>query len=72
MAGRCDEDGSPLVQRPDDTEEVVRSRLDNYEKLTRPLTQYYGRRGVLHPVDGDAAVDEVTQRLVNVIEGLRG
>ena len=68
----CDADGETLLQRPDDTEEVIQSRLDNYEKLTQPLTDYYGRKGMLHAVDGNASVDEVTRRLTDVLERLGG
>lgn len=37
----CNKCGGPLYQRPDDTAEVMKNRLDIYEKQTRPLVQYY-------------------------------
>lgn len=39
--GICDVCGSPLTQRPDDTEEVVRNRLLLYQRVTEPLVDYY-------------------------------
>ena len=41
--GRCDVDGSRLVQREDDREETVRKRLEVYRAQTRPLIEYYGK-----------------------------
>lgn len=37
----CDECTSPLVHRPDDTEEVIRKRLQQYREATAPLVDYY-------------------------------
>jgi adenylate kinase len=41
LAEICDVCGSPLMQRPDDSEEVVKTRLLQYRKLTEPLVDYY-------------------------------
>ena len=40
-AGICDVCGSPLTQRTDDTEEVVKNRLLFYQEVTEPLVDYY-------------------------------
>jgi adenylate kinase len=61
-----------LIQRPDDTESVIVSRLENYEKQTAPLTEYYDRQGILRAVDGNGDVDAVYARLVAATEGLTG
>ncbi len=50
--------------RQDDAEEVVRERLRQYDKLTRPLTEYYRGRGVLREVDGLGTPDEVFARII--------
>ena len=42
----CDNCGGPLYQRPDDKPEVVRKRIEVYEKQTQPLLDYYRVRGV--------------------------
>lgn len=49
--------------RADDTEEVIRHRLDVYERQTAPLLRLYAERGLLVQVDGLGTVDEVTERI---------
>lgn len=49
--------------RPDDTEEVIRRRLDIYDEQTAPLLSEYAGRGVLVRVDALGSVDEVRDRL---------
>jgi len=66
--GVCDRCGGPLIQREDDREETVRHRLEVYHAQTQPLLEFYGERGILHELDADAAVDEVTDRAVATIE----
>jgi adenylate kinase len=68
--GVCDRCSGRLIQREDDREETVRHRLDVYHQQTQPLLEYYGDRSILHEIDADAAVDEVTQRAVATIEQL--
>lgn len=68
--GICDVDGGKLVQRADDTPEVVKERLAAYERQTKPLTDYYQRQGVLHAVDAGASVEEVGRALRDVLKGL--
>jgi adenylate kinase len=50
----------------------VRRRLEVYERETRPLAKHYETLGLLRTIDADAPVDEVTRRLVAVIESLPG
>lgn len=49
--------------RVDDTEDVIRHRLDVYAEQTAPISQVYAARGVLVQVDGLGDVDEVTERI---------
>jgi len=42
----CDNCGGPLYQREDDTPEVIRRRIEVYEKQTQPVLQYYKEKGV--------------------------
>lgn len=42
----CDKCGGPLYQRPDDTPEVIRNRIDVYERQTQPILQYYREKNV--------------------------
>jgi len=71
VEGRCDNDGGELEQRPDDREEVIGPRLAAYEKLTAPLVAYYRRLGLLHDVDATRAVNEVFERVLEVVGGAR-
>ena len=53
--------------RADDTEDVIRRRLEVYAEQTAPLTALYAKRNVLSQVDGMGAVEEVTARLLKVL-----
>ena len=57
--GHCDQDGRPLVQRPDDEEDKIRTRLDTYHRETEPLIDYYEERGLLRRFDGSRRPEEV-------------
>ena len=48
-----------LIQRPDDTEETVRSRLEAYHAQTAPLADWYSERGLLIRIDGNASINQV-------------
>jgi adenylate kinase len=67
VPGRCDHDGGELIQRPDDREEVIGERLETYERQTRPLVDYYRRRGALKDVDGMAAPAAVTKNVLELL-----
>jgi adenylate kinase len=54
--------------RADDTEDVIRRRLEVYEEQTAPLTSVYAGRGLLVTVDGLGEVDEVTGRILEALE----
>lgn len=54
--------------RADDTEGVIRRRLEVYEAETAPLTSVYASRGLVIMVDGLGAIDEVTDRIVEALD----
>jgi len=56
-------------QREDDTEEVIRTRLEVYRDKTEPLVRHYADRGRLHRVDGHQSMDEVAEAIAEAIEG---
>jgi adenylate kinase len=64
----CDHCGAQLVQRADDKEDVVRNRLEVYEKQTKPLAAYYEKAGLLVNVDGLKSEKEVFEQIVKFIE----
>lgn len=47
VEGICDKCGAKLMTRADDTVEAIEVRLENYFKLTNPLTDYYEKEGIL-------------------------
>jgi adenylate kinase len=59
-----------LERRSDDTEEVIRRRLQVYAEQTLPLIEVYGERGLVIPVEGAGEVPDVTQRILQVAEAL--
>ncbi len=59
VEGVCDSCGGSLVQRSDDTEDTVATRLDVYRKKTEPLIEFYRERSLLHSVPGDESPDLV-------------
>ncbi|MGD0215527.1 MAG: adenylate kinase [Terriglobales bacterium] len=64
----CDVDGSKLVIREDDREEVISERLAAYEKQTRPVADYYRRQRRLVALNADRPVEEVTAQIFSVID----
>ncbi len=69
--GFCDQDGSVLVQRDDDKEETVRHRLDVFHEQTKPLVDYYERKGLLRRFDGTRTPDEVNGHIRATLATLR-
>jgi adenylate kinase len=69
--GRCDVDGSRLVQRDDDKPEVVQKRLEVYHEETEPLVAYYDERGLLRRIDGTRPPTEVHDHVRAVLATLR-
>jgi adenylate kinase len=67
----CDNCGGDVVQRDDDKPAAIEKRLDEYERETAPLIDWYRGRGLLEVVDGLGTTDEVTQRLYDVIDRRR-
>jgi adenylate kinase len=63
-AGFCDKDDAALIRRSDDSEMVVRNRLLVYHQQTKPLEEYYSRKGLLLKVDGHGTTDQVLTRIM--------
>jgi adenylate kinase len=69
--GICDQDGSRLIQRDDDTPEVIQNRLAVYHRQTKPLVDYYDRQGLLRRIDGTRPPAAVHDHIRAVIATLR-
>jgi adenylate kinase len=57
-----------LEHRPDDLEDVVRTRLEKYENSTAALLPYYEAQGIMRRVNGVGSVDEVTARILEALQ----
>lgn len=68
--GICDKDGTRLVQRPDDTEEVVRNRLETYYRQTEPVVGYYKTRRTVDDIDAGGDADVVAQVIFRMLDPL--
>lgn len=68
VEGVCDKDGTPLIQRADDTEETVSTRIQVYLDQTTPLIDYYKAQSLLLNVDGEQEISEVFNAVVNGLE----
>jgi len=71
VAGQCDACQGELYQRTDDEEATVRRRLAVYARDTRPLIEYYRRRGLLTTISGAGTMDAILAALVSATEGPR-
>lgn len=67
--GICDACGETLIQRPDDTEEALKVRLDAYENQTKPLIEFYQKEGKLKEVNGLNSIEKVFNEIKNILEG---
>jgi adenylate kinase len=68
----CERCGGPLVQRSDDSEAVVRDRLDVYRRKTMPLLDYYRARPTFRSINGAQPPDRVAAELAAAVDGLNG
>jgi adenylate kinase len=69
--GVCDQDGSRLVQREDDTPDVIENRLRVYHEKTKPLVDYYDKLGLMRRIDGTREPADVHGHIRAVIATLR-
>ena len=68
--GVCDKCRSTdFKRRPDDNEETVRKRMEEYRAKTAPILPIYEARGIVRKVDGMAAMDDVTAEIETVLAG---
>lgn len=68
VENKCDVCGGELIRRDDDQEEVIRKRFKVYEEETKPLINYYYKKGNYFKVAGDADIDEIFNRIYAIIK----
>jgi adenylate kinase len=69
VVGRCDVDGSPLIMRQDDHEDVIRERLRTYEKLTRPVVAHYPSDRYFQ-ISGDRSTPYIFEEITGILESV--
>ncbi len=67
VEGICDNCGTVLIQRADDTIETAGSRLEVYDKQTAPLLAYYEKQNLLKTVNGDQELNKVFEDIKSVL-----
>jgi adenylate kinase len=72
VPGRCDLDGSELIQRKDDTPDTVLHRLKVFRQWTAPLIDYYRDRGLYLSVDAERPVEDVHDRILAFVRSRAG
>ncbi len=72
VPGICDKDGTALVQRDDDRPDVVRARLATQVPPMLEVVAHYERQDVVARIDGRGAVEEITQRILAVLDAAAG
>ncbi len=65
--GVCDRCGGNLIQRPDDSESVVRRRLEVFAEQNDQLLDYYGRAKKLREINADSPVDSLGRQLLELL-----
>jgi adenylate kinase len=70
VPGVCDRCGGPVsaTARSDESPEVVKKRLEVYEAETRPVIEYFEKRGLLQRVSGVGTMDEIGARLSALLD----
>ena len=71
VEGICDVCGSPLIQRADDTEEQLRVRLNEHEKNTKPVLDYYREKGLVVDINATRSIDEVWNDVAAALENVK-
>jgi len=67
VAGICDDDGTPLITRKDDSKEVVTERIRTYDEVTRPVLAYYQDRKY-HQIRGDRSPEYIFETITSILE----
>lgn len=64
--------GGKIIQRSDDQEETILGRLKVYDEQTKPLKEFYSNLGILSEIDGDGSVEEISNRIIDLLKKISG
>ena len=68
--GICDNCKTPLIKREDDNEETFKKRFETYEKITKPLINYYEGKGNLYYIKSEITPEKTFEQIKEIIGGL--
>lgn len=68
VEGVCDYCSGQLIIRNDETPEKINIRLDQFEKQTKPLVDFYQKKGIVEEVDGNRPIDVIFEDIVSRIK----
>lgn len=71
VEGICDVCGSELTQRKDDTVEQLTVRMDSYEKSTKPVIDFYDKRGIVSYIDASQETAAVFEKVKEALSKLK-
>jgi len=71
VESKCDVCGSNLIQRKDDTVEQLKVRMDEYDKSTKPVIDFYAKKGVATRVDAARKPEEVFGAIEKVLNKIK-
>lgn len=66
--GICDNCGAKLIIRKDDNPETIKNRLKVYEESTKPLIDYYTKKGLLMKVNGEQAIEDILNEILTILK----
>jgi len=67
----CDKCGGKLMQRPDDTENVVKNRIEHYYAQTAPVVDYYRTKKLVFDIDANKGPDDVISLIFKKLDNLK-
>jgi adenylate kinase len=68
--GVCDKcGGTDIYQRSDDNEESIGKRLQEFHRQTKPLADYYEKKGLVKRIHGLGSMDEIFERILTALKG---
>ena len=70
VEGVCDNDGTELIQRSDDSLEVVTNRLKTYHQQTEPVVDYYKNNNTVYDINANKGADEVSALVFESLDAL--
>lgn len=69
--GLCDKDQTPLIQRKDDSIETIKNRLEIYHKETKPVIEYYEKKGLIITIDGSGTMENTHQQVLKALGDIK-